>query len=425
MMVRLGEALLHSLWIGALVSVGLVAALHVLRGARSRYGAALVAMVVFCLLPMLMLVPWDQPAGLVERGDRGEVAAGLSAAATGDWREVLPLYWAVGVLGFAVRALGGWAVVVRLRRHGVAVTDPVVLATVARWAAELGVARRVQVMLAAVESPVTAGWWRPVVLLPLSACSGLSRVELEAVLAHELAHIARHDYLVNWLQMGMEVLFFYHPAAWWISAVLRREREYCCDETAVQLCTNRAVYARALLKLAELQACGAPAMAGRVGSLEERVMRILGRPKRTGFPGWAGIATLSAGLVIALTLTAQEKPTGCASEPEGRAWLETKVQWIIQAPERAAFLRLKERPACEQFVKQFWERRGAAAKMEHERRMRWAAERYPKVIDAQRVYVVHGPPDEIESHPVEGFDKWRYRDLPGYGKNFDFTFRTK
>jgi GWxTD domain-containing protein len=174
-----------------------------------------------------------------------------------------------------------------------------------------------------------------------------------------------------------------------------------------------------------LQACGAPAMAGRVGPLEERVMRILGRPKQTGFPGWAGMATLGAGVVIALTLTAQEKPTGCASEPEGRAWLETKVQWIIQAPERAAFLRLKERPECEQFIKQFWERRGAAAKVEHERRMKWAAERYPKVIDAQRVYVVHGPPDEIESHPVEGFDKWRYRDLPGYGKNFDFTFRTK
>ena len=425
MMVRIGEALLHSLWMGAVVAIGLWMALGVLRSSRARYGAAMVAMLLFVLAPVATLLSWDGAAGLVIAARGGEVQTTIGELPSTDWKAILPVMWAVGALGFAVRALGGWAVVERLRRQGTAVVDPVVLNAVARWARELGVTRRVQVVLTAVESPVTAGWWRPVVMLPISALTGLGRAELEAVLAHELAHIARHDYFVNWLQMGMEVLYFYHPAAWWISAVLRREREHCCDETAVRLSKDRTNYARALVKLAELQACGAPALAGRSGGLEERILKILGREKRTAFPGFAAMLTVSAALVVAMAVSAQQKPTGCASEPTGKDWLENKVQWIIQPAEKETYERLGAAAECEQFVKQFWERRGAAAKVEHERRMKWAAERYPKVPDARRVYVVHGPPDEIESHPVEGFAKWRYHDLPGLGKNFDFTFRTK
>ena len=424
-MVRIGEALLHSLWMGAVVAVGLWLALGVLRSSRARYGAAMVAMAFFVLSPLATLLTWDGATVLTITARGGELQASTAELPGTDWKAYLPLIWAVGALGFAVRALGGWAVVERLRRQGTPVLDPVVLNAVSRWADELGVTRRVQVVLTAVESPVTAGWWRPVVMLPITALTGLGRAELEAVLAHELAHIARHDYFVNWLQMGMEVLYFYHPAAWWISAVLRREREHCCDETAVRLSKDRTNYARALVKLAELQACGAPALAGRSGGLEERLMKILGREKRTAFPGVAAMLTVSAALLLAVAVGAQERPTGCASEAAGKDWLENKVQWIIQPAEKAAYERLGAPAECEQFVKQFWERRGAAAKVEHERRMGWAAAKYPQVPDARRVYVVYGPPDEIESHPREGWDKWRYRDAPGLGKNFDITFRTK
>ena len=151
----------------------------------------------------------------------------------------------------------------------------------------------------------------------------------------------------------------------------------------------------------------------------------MGREKRTAFPCVAAILTVSATLLVAMAVGAQEKLTGCASEPAGKDWLENKVQWIIQAPERADYERLAAPAECDQFVKQFWERRGAAAKVGLERRMKWAAERFPKVPDARRVHVVYGPPDEIESHPVEGFDKWPYHDAPGLGKNFDVTFRTE
>jgi GWxTD domain-containing protein len=339
-----------------------------------------------------------------------------------SWLGVLPLAWAPGAALFAVRALGGWAVILRLRRNAVAVTDPQLLEVVRRWSAALGVTRQVHVFMAAVESPVTMGWWRPVVLLPLSALTGLGRPALEAVLAHELAHIARHDYLLNWLQVWFEIVYFYHPAAWWISSVLRREREHCCDDVAVQLSGDRARYARALLQLAELLSCRPPALAARQGEIETRIRRILQMNQPTTAPVWALPL-----LLLAVSLVSAQPPSAntCASLPRHQTWLRTQVQWIIEDRERAAFGRLKEPAECERFVEQFWQRRGAGAKAEHERRMQWAAKRYPTLEAPQRLYVQLGPPDEIESHPKEGYEAWRYRSLPGKEKNYTVRFDLK
>ena len=91
-------------------------------------------------------------------------------------------------------------------------------------------------------------------LLPASALAGLSPQQLEAILAHELAHIRRHDYLVNLLQTLVETLLFYHPAVWWLSRRIRIERENCCDDLAVSLCGDPVAYAKALADLEELRA---------------------------------------------------------------------------------------------------------------------------------------------------------------------------
>ena len=87
-----------------------------------------------------------------------------------------------------------------------------------------------------VDVPTVIGWLRPVVLVPASALAGMTPQQLEAILAHELAHIRRHDYLVNLLQTLVETLLFYHPAVWWLSRRIRIERENCCDDLAVSLC---------------------------------------------------------------------------------------------------------------------------------------------------------------------------------------------
>ena len=131
---------------------------------------------------------------------------------------------------------------------------------------------------------------KPVVLLPASALAGLTPQQLEAILAHELAHIRRHDYLVNLLQTLVETLLFYHPAVWWLSRRIRIERENCCDDLAVSLCGDPCTYARAL---ADLEALRGPArslaMAANGGSLLQRVRRLLGAPtSRRTRPGLAG-----------------------------------------------------------------------------------------------------------------------------------------
>ncbi len=94
----------------------------------------------------------------------------------------------------------------------------------------------------AVSVPVMVGWLKPVVLLPAAAMSGLTIQQIEALLAHELAHVRRHDYLVNLLQSVVETLLFYHPAVWWMSRQVRAEREHCCDDlalaSAIDSCTS-------------------------------------------------------------------------------------------------------------------------------------------------------------------------------------------
>ena len=102
---------------------------------------------------------------------------------------------------------------------------------------------------ALVDVPVVIGWLRPVILLPVAALAGLTPAQVEAILAHELAHIRRHDSCVNVLQTIAETLLFYHPAVWWVSHRIRAEREHCCDDIAVAVCGDPVAYAQALAEL--------------------------------------------------------------------------------------------------------------------------------------------------------------------------------
>jgi len=145
----------------------------------------------------------------------------------------------------------------------------------------LGVTKPVRMLsTSAIDVPTVIGWWRPAVLVPVSACLQLSPAQLEAVLAHELAHIRRHDYLVNALQNVVETVLFYHPAVWWLSGRIREEREQCCDDLAVSVCEDRVMYARALVLLEESrQQSPAFGLAATGGSLLTRVHRLLGTPR--------------------------------------------------------------------------------------------------------------------------------------------------
>ena len=124
--------------------------------------------------------------------------------------------------------------------------------------------------------PVIVGHLKPVIVLPAAALAGLSPAHVEAIIAHELAHVRRHDYLVNLAQTVIETLLFYHPAVWWVSHHVRVAREHCCDDIAVTVCRSRHEYVRALLDLEELRD-GTPALAlgATDGSLLARGRRLL------------------------------------------------------------------------------------------------------------------------------------------------------
>ena len=257
---------------------------------------------------------------------------------------VVLLVWLSGVAILTLRLLAGWLWVQRLRSRGTAPAPATWQKITARLSKRLHIARPIRLLESAmVEVPTVIGWLRPVVLMPASALSGMGPPQLEAILAHELAHIRRHDYLVNLLQTLVETLLFYHPAVWWLSGRIRIERENCCDDLAVSLCGDPYAYAKALADLEELRADSSRlVLAATGGLLIDRVRRLIGAPSHVGRgPGWlagstavvliAGIAAGAVGtnalgseqveapaaVVSARPMTETSSPVLAASSPGG------------------------------------------------------------------------------------------------------------
>ena len=281
----LSAALLHFVWQGSLVAVVLWAALLTMRKrpAAWRYGASSAALALLAALPAVTVWMLARPLAAAPAG----AATFFFAAAPGasltrvSWLTrveswALPV-WSLGVLLLSIRLVWGAGQLYGLRRRGQAATGAVV-ATVEQLAARMGVRQPVAVWISAMaDGPSVVGWIRPLILLPSATLMGLTPEQLEAVLAHELAHIRRFDYAVNLLQMLVETLLFYHPAVWWVSARMRHERELCCDDLAVESCGNALCYARALTRLERLRLT-APgmAMASTGGPLLYRIQRLMG-----------------------------------------------------------------------------------------------------------------------------------------------------
>jgi len=209
-----------------------------------------------------------------------------------SWQAVLPWLvaaWFSGVLALSVRLVGGWRVAARLRSTGVRPAQPEWHQRLETLISRVGVSRPVRLLISPlVEVPTVVGWLRPVILAPVGALTGLPPAHIEALLAHELAHIRRYDYLVNMLQSVAEAVLFYHPAVWWISGQIRAERELCCDDLAVKASGDVATYVHALAELESYRhARSGHALAANGGSLLNRIRRLAGHkaPLSHAFPG--------------------------------------------------------------------------------------------------------------------------------------------
>src|SRR4026207_1178121 len=248
----LTAALIHFVWQGIVVGLLLWIALFLLRkhSANARYAAGCIALGVLALSPLMtgwmVYQPDPQVSEISGARSAGQsvgllLSAGSSVAPAmteslkrmDGW--ILPL-WVIGVLIFALRLAWAGGHASSLRRHGKE-ADAAILSLVESLAERSGVKATIRVLMSSIaEMPSVVGWIRPVILLPAAVVVGLTPQQLEAIIAHELAHIRRQDYFVNILQTVVETLLFYHPAVWWVSSRIRYEREICCDDLAVDAC---------------------------------------------------------------------------------------------------------------------------------------------------------------------------------------------
>jgi beta-lactamase regulating signal transducer with metallopeptidase domain len=217
------------------------------------------------------------------------------------WLPEIVALWVLGVLAAAFRPLLSWSRVQQLRSQGTSPVPDAVQKLAARAAERLQLGRAVAVRQSTLaSSPVVVGYFRPVVLLPPCVVTDLPPTQLELILAHELCHARRHDYLFNLLQTVVETLFFYHPAVWWLSRQVRIERENCCDDAAMEMAANRAEYGRALLAIeVHLGAPTALSIAAHGGSLLARMRRIAGCETSSRFAPWGGAFSFIAILTFA------------------------------------------------------------------------------------------------------------------------------
>lgn len=480
----ISSALMHFVWQGAAIACALAIALIFVRSPRVRYGLAFLALmalpIVFGVTVWLampaeterivtrFIVPWT-PGFLDD-------APSSSSVARASWNIVS--IWTAGAALVIAYRLAGWLAAQRIRRVGICAASPEWQKCVSRLSSQIGLKRTALLLESALaEVPATIGSWRPVILIPLGLLTGLPAQHVESILLHELAHISRYDYFVNLIQAAVEAVLFYHPATWWISHVMRRERELCCDDLVIAATGDRATYAKALGAL-EQHRSRQPILAATGGQLVQRIHRLLGRATSRAssvVPAIIFLMTASAAASFAFypeplpmpepipmpspapapepmpapspqapeqsvpVMPTPSPSTEPVSNPAYRNWLNEEVVWIISDEERAAFRRLTTDDERYQFIEQFWLRRDPTPdtesnemKEEHYRRIAWANDRFSTRIpgwktDRGMVYVKYGAPDEKEEHPNDNpttfpYEKWRYKFIEGLGQDLILEF---
>ena len=335
LVLTLGWTMVHFLWQGALVAA-LLAGIHALlrrHSAQLRYVVSCTALGLLVGMPLVTIyfvhpastsAPlYDSPLFVQERID-GRVnsalsvdrALGLSGHLNGQSQNIegsfiflapllpwLVFFWLGGIGVFFMRYTGGWIYLQYMKRWRSNIVQQSYQVKLLSLMQRLDIDRPVRLLESAlIKVPTVVGWLRPVILLPIGIMTGLTAQQAEALLVHELIHIRRHDYLVNLIQVIAETLLFFHPATWWISRRIDREREYCCDDASLAFCGSVATYTRMLYTIEELRSSPPPlAVAASGHSLLDRIGRLVAnsasytvRPERnkTSFLSLSTLLTL-------------------------------------------------------------------------------------------------------------------------------------
>ena len=305
-LLHIGTWLLHFTWQAGVLGLllWLVQPLLQRHSAHVRYTACWLVFALMLVLPSMTLlhalgepVPSVEPVTLSVAETPADVTAAplatqptavlhpedafpMPAALTTLYqlRPYLVLLWFIGICVYAGSFRRGLVRTHLLKHTGIPCREDVIARITRRIGDQMGILQRVVVRLTDhIDQPVLIGWVKPVILLPAGLIAGLTPQQIEAILAHELAHVKRHDYALSVLQSLLETIFFFHPAVWWISHRITVEREFCCDDLAVKTMGNKATYLRALVTLETLRTTGlsaSPALSMHDGSLLSRVKRL-------------------------------------------------------------------------------------------------------------------------------------------------------
>lgn len=344
----IGWTIIHSLWQGALVAVLLTIVLNTLKhnASTNRYVVSVTALFAMLQISLFTfftvyephadfshltapsaIIGNEIPNFATNSGDLGsenltiretsiseDIAASIQFIKQGIANNLnyVVSIWIIGVALFTIRFLGGLLYVNRLKTKMVGLAPEKWQIMANEISHKLRLRKSVRVLLSDLVSvPTAIGIFRPVILMPISLQTGLSMQEVESILAHELAHIRRNDYLINIFQSVAEILFFYHPAMWWISGIIRDERENCCDDMAVSILGDSLVYSRTLARMNELnvqQTYTQTALAfnGKKGSLLGRIKRLFGHKNENNVLAerFAAVTIILAAMLVSLTANA-------------------------------------------------------------------------------------------------------------------------
>ena len=321
----IGTALLHFVWQGLLIAFLLAVFLACTKKSAPnlRYVMSWIALVAMLFLPAYSILTEFQSLSAFEpRGVQGsgfkvqgsgfkvqglgeevggvvggevEGAVGIGESHVGEgyveeeafgffaWiRPYLALVWGIGVLGMMVRLMVGCWWVHRLKVWRSVPVEGELQAVFDRLVGRAGIRRDVMLRKTSdLAEAVLIGWVKPAVLLPMSVVSEMSMGHIEAIIAHELAHVKRLDPFFAGIQALIETVLFYHPAVWWVSRQIRIEREHCCDDLAVRILNDKPRYARALFELEHQRAgFGRFALSVQDGSLLARIKRLAAAPEK-------------------------------------------------------------------------------------------------------------------------------------------------
>jgi bla regulator protein blaR1 len=283
--------LLHSLWQGLLIFLGLKGILTFIPSTRSllRYTCCTISLALVFISSVVTFHMAYEPAAdevLMNRPDHKEAfisqmlssstepGIGKFAGAIARYDSYIVIGWLAGLSLFLLRLALGWYLLNRIRKTASLLSNGVAI-QLKELAKQMSIGVSISLGESAkIAAPMVIGILKPMVLLPAGLCAGLSSSQVEAILIHELAHIRRHDFLLNVLQSILESIYFFNPFTWMISSLMRSEREHCCDDAVVKYGVDAKSYAYALASLEELKLSSTPLAVSLLGNKNELLQRI-------------------------------------------------------------------------------------------------------------------------------------------------------